>query len=381
MIHLLAMGLAMAQDVPVPEGEVKGEPRRAFESSEYEALEQFRALYDERVEIKDAEIEALRTQLEKRAVEQGLVTAQQLAAASAGAPGAAGSASPTASGAGSAPSTAGSSTAGSSTPGSSTPLSSGAQQLLAGRPSATPRGTTRTAAAQPANSLGSALVFAVPEVVISSTTVVPAGSYMKVRILTGVEANARDDIPMLVQADHALVGPNRRRIDLTGCMVVLQVKGDLSTDRVVGKAMKLSCVRDDGEHVSRELNGYLAGEDSTFGVTGQLITRQGRVIAAASVASLAEAAGSAVAAAQETTQVLSSPLGGSAGEVTNVDGNPVAYIAGSSGSAAAGLIANWYLKYADQLLPAIAVGSGRDVWVVLLDSVEVPPLAVPGGER
>ena len=220
-------------------------------------------------------------------------------------------------------------------------------------------------------------MFAVPNVAVAEETVVPAGSYMKVRILTGVEANARDDIPMLVQADHALVGPNKRRIDLRGCMVVLQVKGDLSTDRVVGKAMKLSCVRDDGEHVSRELNGYLAGEDSTFGVTGQLITRQGRVIAAASVASLAEAAGTAVATAQQSTQVLSSPLGGTAGQVTNVDGSTLAYVAGTSGSAAAGLIANWYLKYADQLLPAIAVGSGRDVWVVLLDSVQVPPLAVP----
>jgi conjugal transfer pilus assembly protein TraB len=210
-----------------------------------------------------------------------------------------------------------------------------------------------------------------------TATVVPAGSYVKVRILTGVEANPRDEIPMLVQADHALVGPNKRRIDLRGCMVLLQVKGELSTDRVVGQAVRLSCVREDGESVTRDINGYLAGEDSTFGVTGQLITRQGRVVAAAAVAGFAEAAGDAVARAQETRQLVQSPLSTNATEVRNVDGNQTAYVLGTSAAGSAEIIANWYLKYADQLLPAIAVGSGRDVWVVLLETVDVPPLEAP----
>ena len=352
----LSFGLALAEDVPVPEGKV--EPaRRTFDSREYEALEEFRALYDERVELKDAEIEALRQQLERRAIEQGLVTREQLLAK--GSPESPPT-SPTASGAVSSP--------------ASSPLPSPRPSPSSPPPSG-PRSQGTSPSALPQSSLGAAMVFAVPDSATAvQETVVPAGSYVKVRILTGVEATARDDLPMLVQADHAVVGPNRRRIDLRGCMVLLQVKGELSTDRVVGKAVRLSCVRSDGEHVSRDINGYLAGEDSTFGVVGQLITRQGRVVAAATVASLAQAAGEAVATAQESRQLLTSPLGGATAEVTNVDGSGLAYVAGSAGAAGAGLIAGWYLKYADQLLPAIAVGSGRDVWVVLIDSVAVPPL-------
>lgn len=364
----LVTALASAQDVPVPEGKVRAEPRRAFDATEYEALDQFRALYDQRVELKDAEIAKLRDELERRAVEQGLVTRTELESGTVPPPPSPAEQQPSRREVG---------------PGGSGPRESSPEPAaVRSRSPASDAGVRATPAVATASSLGSALVFEVPEGSASTgteETVVPAGSYVKVRILTGVEANARDDIPMLVQADHALVGPNHRRIDLRGCMMLLQVRGELSTDRVVGKAVRLSCVRNDGEHVSREISGYLAGEDSTFGVTGQLISRQGRVIAAASVASLADAAGAAVAAAQQTTQIVTSPLGGTPVETKNVTGNDVAYIAGSSGSAAAGLIANWYLDYADQLVPAIAVGSGRDVWVVLLDSVQVPPLA--GGRR
>jgi conjugal transfer pilus assembly protein TraB len=367
--------VAFATDeVPVPDGKVASEPRRTFDSKEYEALEQFRSLYDERNQKQAAEIEALRTQLEQRALQQGLVTEQQLAAAAAGGgtPGAPPSSAPVPAPAGTAPSAT---LQGGHTPVPSATAAQGGRTVGSG---GTGRGAASpAAAAPPANSLGQALVFSVPDVAAKATeTVVPAGSYVKVRILTGVEATARDDLPMLVQADHALIGPNKRHIDLRGCFILLQVKGELSTDRVVGQAVTLSCVREDGEHVHREINGYLAGEDSTFGVTGQLISRQGRVMAAATVASLAQAAGEAVATAQEATTIVANPMGAAA-EATNVEGNQAAYVAGSAAASGAGLIANWYLKYADQLLPAIAVGSGRDVWVVLLQSVEVPPLAVP----
>lgn len=363
---------ALAQDVPVPEGPVAPEPRRTFDAREYEVLVDVSAVFNERLSEQDEELQALRQQLEARAIAQGLVAPGEIEPQPA--------------------------------PGTTLPFQQHVRQLAQQppTPSVPPRGemprpprpggsTPRTSAPRPTvgdavrptlarapTSLGQPLIFDVPAPTSKSatvhTTVVPAGSYVKVRILTGVEANASDEIPMLVQADHALVGPNQRRIDLTGCMVLLQVRGELSTDRVVGQAKQLSCVRDDGEHVSRAINGYLAGEDSTFGVTGQLISRQGRVLAAASVASLAEAAGAAVALAQETRQIVTNPLGGASQEISNVDGSDVAYVAGSSGSAAASLIANWYLEYADQLVPAIAVGSGRDVWVVLLETVEIPPL-------
>lgn len=383
--------LAVAQSVPVPDGDVSP-PRRSFDASELQLLDELRETYDQELDEADAQLQQLRRQLQERALAQGLVTEEQLRGGStplqnepiaqtslqdhvrklnqaprAQDPSALAALGPV-------PRTA---------PGTATPTP-GAKSPSSKKTRAVGEQVAPTGGPHAGTSLAGALVFDAPTALQGSDgpekrTVVPAGSYMKVRILTGVEANSRDELPMLAQVDHALVGPNKTRMDLTGCMVVLQVKGELSTDRVVGSAVELSCVRDSGESVTRPIRGYLAGEDSTFGVTGQLISRQGRVIAAGSVATLAEAAGAAVAAAQETRQVVTNPISTVGQEVANVTGNDVAYVAGSAGSEAAGLIAGWYLDYADQLLPSIAVGSGRDVWVVLLSSVELPPLASSGG--
>ncbi len=381
--------LALAQSLPVPDGDVSP-PRRSFDAGELQLLEEMRETYNQELSEQDEQLAELRRQLQERSLAQGLVTEEQLQGGSTPLqtepvavptlqdhvrhlnrnpavddPSALAALGPVPR---TSPATA--------TPTQTTPSSKKAR--------AVGQQVAPTGGPHVGTSLAGALVFDAPTALEGSDgpekrTVVPAGSYMKVRILTGVEANSRDELPMLAQVDHALTGPNKTRMDLTGCMVVLQVKGELSTDRVVGSAVELSCVRDSGESVTRPIRGYLAGEDSTFGVTGQLISRQGRVIAAGSVATLAEAAGAAVAAAQETRQVATNPISTVGQEVANVTGNDVAYVAGSAGSEAAGLIAGWYLDYADQLLPSIAVGSGRDVWVVLLSSVELPPLASSGG--
>lgn len=358
----LALGLAFAQEVPVPEGEVEV-PRRTFDPREFEALRQIGEAYEEQLRERDSEMEELRRQLEARAREQGLLPEPSKGDAP-DAPDAPATPPPA--------QVAPPRSTAAPTPGSGRDGMRSVQVGDTVRPLPIDRG-----------SLGRALVFSVPDGVDAErVSVVPAGSYVKGRVLSGVEANAQLEIPMLVQLDHAVVGPNRHRMDLRGCMVLLKVKGELSTDRVVGEAVRLSCVRNSGEAVDRQIRGYLVGEDSTFGVTGQLISRQGRVIAAAALASLAEAAGSAVARAQEVSQIVTNPVGattpdvvvGNPTAVTNVEGSQLAYALGSGGASAAGRIADWYLRYADQLVPAIAVGSGRDIWIVLLEPAEVPAL-------
>ena len=119
--------------------------------------------------------------------------------------------------------------------------------------------------------------------------------------------------------------------------------------------------------------GYLAGEDSTFGIVGQLISKQGQVLAAAIIASLAKGGSDALATAQTTTNVVAGATGAPVA-ATNVTGSTTAFIAGRAFTDSASLVAQWYLKYAEQLVPAIAVGSGRSIWVVLQKSVQIPSL-------
>jgi len=238
------------------------------------------------------------------------------------------------------------------------------------------RAAVRAPPAPPPHPNDQPMVFMVSPAALQEATketAVPLGSYVKARVLTGVEANTMDAYPVLLQLDYAFVGPNHTRIDLSHCFVIAKAKANLSTERVMGETTQISCVRDNNEVVTRAAKGYLAGEDSTFGLTGQLISHQGRVLVAAVLASLAKSVGEAVASAQTTTDVVAG--NGAVAQGTNVTGSKLAFIAGKSVTEPASMIAQWYLEYAKQLVPSIAVGSGRDVWIVLLDTVQVPPIS------
>jgi hypothetical protein len=238
------------------------------------------------------------------------------------------------------------------------------------------RAAVRTPPPPPPHPNDQPMVFVVSETALQEATretAVPLGSYVKARVLTGVEANTMDAYPVLLQLDHAFVGPNHTRIDLSHCFVIAKAKANLSTERVMGETTQISCVRDNNEVVTRAARGYLAGEDSTFGLTGQLISHQGRVLVAAVLASLAKSVGEAVATAQTSTEVVAG--NGAVAQGSNVTGSKAAFVAGKAVTEPASMIAQWYLDYAKQLVPAIAVGSGRDVWIVLLDTVQVPSIA------
>ena len=203
-------------------------------------------------------------------------------------------------------------------------------------------------------------------------TVLPAGSHVKARVVSGVEANAREPYPVLLQLDYAFSGPNKTKIDLSNCFMIAKAKANMSTERVMMETESLSCVRDSGEHFKREAKGYVAGSDNTFGATGTYISKQGQVLLAAVLASIAKNAGQAIADAQKTTSI-----GGfdKAATASNITGNKAAFIGGSALVDGGAMVAQWYLEQAKDLLPSIGVGSGQDVFVVMLDSIAVPPLS------
>jgi conjugal transfer pilus assembly protein TraB len=202
-------------------------------------------------------------------------------------------------------------------------------------------------------------------------TVLPTGAHVKARIVSGVEANSREPYPVLLQLDYAFTGPNKSTIDLSNCFMIAKAKANLSTERVMMETDRISCVRNDGEHFKREAKGYVAGEDNTFGATGTYISKQGQVLLAAVLASIAKNAGQAIADAQKSTSVLGADKAAAA---TNITGNKAAYIGGAAMVDGASMVAQWYLEQAKDLIPSIGVGSGQDVFVIMLDTIEVPAL-------
>ena len=200
------------------------------------------------------------------------------------------------------------------------------------------------------------------------TVKLPSGSFVKAKLLTGVEAPEGKALPVLLQTDYAFVGPNKTRIDLTGCFMIAKSTGNLSIERVEMQATKISCVSKSGKMFERKLNGFVAdAKDNSFAVIGSVNSKQDRVAAMAFLSSVVEGVGKAIQQAQTTTQT--NALGGTSSIVSGDQGKFIA--AGGVGNAAS-QVTQWYLKHAQNLLPTINIGSGQDVWIITQDSVDLP---------
>ena len=197
---------------------------------------------------------------------------------------------------------------------------------------------------------------------------VPSGSYLKAKLLTGVEASESHPVPVLLQADFFFVGPNQSKIDLSGCFIIAKSKGNLSIERVEMQATKISCVDKSGRMFERKLSGFMAdGVDSSFGIIGTVNSKQSRVAAMAFLSSIVQGVGNAIQ--QMQTQTQKTPMGGSTSLISGDQGQ---YMAVGGVSNAASLVTNWYLKHAQNLLPTINIGSGQNVWIILQDTITLP---------
>jgi len=200
----------------------------------------------------------------------------------------------------------------------------------------------------------------------------PTGSYVKAKLLTGIEAPEGKTYPVLAQLEYAYVTPNdnngEKRIDLSGCFMILKAQGDLSTERVQMQADKLSCVSKSGKMFEKSVNGFIADQkDSSFGVIGTVNSKQDRVALFAFVSSVVEGISKAVQQAQTTQSTTA--LGGSQ---TVLSGDQKKYIVAGGLGNAAGRVTDWYLRQAENLLPTINIGSGQDVFIVMGSSTNLP---------
>lgn len=212
------------------------------------------------------------------------------------------------------------------------------------------------------------IAFPVKSDVKTEGVVLPSGSYVKAKVLTGVDVPEGKTYPVLMVLDFSYVGPNDHKIDLSGCFMIAKAEGDLSTERVQMQATKMSCVSKKGKMFEREVNGFVADDkDGSFAMKGQVNTKQGRVAAMAFIAGVVDGVGKAVQASQTTQST--NPLGGGSSMMTGDAGK---YAAAGGASNAAGMVAQWYLQQAQNLAPTVAIGSGRDVWIVMKDKVNLP---------
>ena len=218
---------------------------------------------------------------------------------------------------------------------------------------------------------GGVQTFAISYETDEAGEVLPAGSWVRAKLMTGVEANSRYPYNVTLQLDYAFTGPNGYKIPLQGCLAVAEAKADLSIERVIILPKTLSCVKESGEYVEREIEGFVAGRDSSNGVRGVYSSKQGKVFLQALIASIAKGAGTAVQMTQFTETVSGSE---NAAVARNFTGDVGQFAVAKGLTDASTLVADWYLNQAKALLPSINIGSGQDLWIIVTSSVNVPPL-------
>ncbi len=76
--------------------------------------------------------------------------------------------------------------------------------------------------------------------------------------------------------------------------------GDIASERVNLRTEKLSCVLKDGTVIDTKLDAYIAGEDGKSGVRGNLVSKQGALIANALLAGTLGGLGQGLAQAATT---------------------------------------------------------------------------------
>ena len=212
------------------------------------------------------------------------------------------------------------------------------------------------------------IAFPVKPEIRSEGVMLPAGSYVKAKVLTGVDVPEGKTYPVLMVLDFSYVAPNDHKVDLSGCFMIAKAEGDLSTERVQMQATKMSCVSRKGKMFERDVNGFIADDkDGSFAMKGKVNSKQGRVATMAFVSGVVEGVGKAVQAAQSTQST--NAFGGSTSIMT---GDSTKYAVAGGASNAAGMVAQWYLQQAQNLAPTVEIGSGRDVWIVMKDKVNLP---------
>jgi conjugal transfer pilus assembly protein TraB len=191
----------------------------------------------------------------------------------------------------------------------------------------------------------------------------PGGSFFKVSLLTGLDAPSGPSSrgqphPLLLRIQDLSWLPNELRQNVTGCFVMCEGYGDLSTERAFIRGLNIACVNKENKNVLDEpLVGYVADTDGKLGLRGRVVSKQGSYLARALVAAFIEGVAKGFDTSVSTTVVT----GGGVVTTDEIEGFSDGFKKGmSSGiSKAAKELSDFYLEGAEQLYPVIEVNALR----------------------
>ena len=205
---------------------------------------------------------------------------------------------------------------------------------------------------------------------VKAESIIPSGSFGRATLLNGVEAPTggqaqNNPMPVLIELTDKAFLPNKYRSDISKCFVTANATGDLSSERVLIRLDRLSCLDAHGGAVDTKIQGYVTGEDGKTGVRARVVTRSGQAIASALLVGTLSGIGDAISMeAQETTTNW-------AGINSTNTRNPWKVGIGEGISDAMDRIADYYLRLADKIFPVLEVDAGRKIDIVITQSASI----------
>lgn len=202
----------------------------------------------------------------------------------------------------------------------------------------------------------------------SMSGVLPVGSFASVALLTGADFGASQatqsnpqPVLMRVQADAIL--PGRAKYQFKGCFAMGSGYGELSSERAYIQLARISCVdRKTGQMLESPIQGYVVDSDGKLGLRGTVSRRSGIILGKAMLAGFAEGAAEILSAAgTNATDVITG-----SGVVRTITPGNVGEIGlyGGAGRAAE-ILADQYIKEAENMFPVIEIEAGRRGTIVV----------------
>ena len=206
----------------------------------------------------------------------------------------------------------------------------------------------------------------------------PSGSYVGAELISGVDASVGvesqgDPRPVLfritARAVNALYKGEPQKIDLEGCIVTGAAIGDISSERVFIRLLKMSCSREREKAFENEVEGY-ASSRGKAGIRGVVVSREGDFVSKSFIAGLFSGVGGGISQ-RYTSPEISFNTGSGSSNVGNKMGYKEIFGKGfGKGAEVAGnKVSDYLIKRAEQYQPVVSVNAGQEVELVFNNGV------------
>lgn len=195
---------------------------------------------------------------------------------------------------------------------------------------------------------------------------------------TGGQAQS-NPIPALIEVTDLSVLPNDFRADVARAFVTAEGYGDIASERVYLRLLRLSYILRDGRVGEDKVEGVVYGPDGMLGVRGNLVQKQGQLLANALLSGVAAGIGQAFAQSATVTSV--SPLGAT----QTIDTNKIAQAGlGQGVGNAMNRLADYYISLAEQIHPVVEIYGDQKIDLVFTRGAKLTlpiPTAAVGSAR